>query len=91
MKITFLTGWEYKILDFTYDEGKVSNLHIYDHRSAKNVLRDVDCRLTSASLLELFRHYLGGNGTMDDYLKHIIENGFFTPYSINLRAIIEDD
>ena len=89
MKITFLIG-ETKILDFEL-EGykKTGNLNIYERLAAEIALRDAKCELTAGSLKELFKFYMGGDGTLEEYIDHIVEHGFFTPYMCNLRIKIE--
>ena len=90
MKITFLIGDTYKILDFELEDyKKVSNLNIYSSRAAEAALRDAECELTAGSLLNLFKYYMGGDGTLEEYIDHIVEHGFFTPYMCNLRIKIE--
>ena len=90
MKITFLIGETFKILDFKLEDyNKVSKLNIYSSRAAETALRDAECKLSAGSLRELFKFYMGGDGTLKEYIDHIVENGFFTPYMCNLRIKIE--
>ena len=95
MNITFYIGDpddQGKIVSFDL-EGymSVKNLQIYDRLFAKDILMDKECRLTAGKLTDLFKYYLGGNGTLKEYMDHILEYGFFTPYDINLRMKVELD
>ena len=90
MKITFLIGESFKILDFELEDyRKVINLNIYDLGAARAALKNVKCELSADRLLNLFKFYMGGDGTLEEYIDHIVENGFFTPYMCNLRIKIE--
>lgn len=89
-KVTFFVSKDHKVLDFELnDDMIVQNLNIYDRLSARNILQDVKCELTTIKLLELLRYYLGGNGTIEEYVDHILNNGFYTPYVPSLDVKIE--
>ena len=79
-----------KILSFDLiDYSSIKNLKIYDSFFAKEILMDKECHLTAGKLTNLFKYYLGGNGPLKEYMDHILEHGFFTPYDINLRMKVE--
>ena len=89
MKITFHIS-EINILDFELEDyKKVINLNIYDLSAARAALKNVKCELSADRLLNLFKYYMGGDGTLEEYIDHIVEHGFFTPYMCNLRIKIE--
>ena len=80
-----------EIFDFylSDDMSAIRDVNIYKHAFAANTLHDAECRITPDRLTTLFRYYLGGNGTLKEYIDHIMEYGFFTPYSRNLGIHIE--
>ena len=92
MNILFYIGSEdrgkilsFDLINFT----AINNLEIYNGLFAKEILMDKECHLTAGKLTNLFKYYLGGDGTLKEYMDHILKHGFFTPYDINLRMKVE--
>lgn len=81
MNITFALRNGFKILEFDlWDDGRVRNLQVYDEGLAQGVLKQKDCILSPEILLDLMQYYLGGSGELEDYINHIRQHGFYSPY-----------
>lgn len=89
MKIIFLLGSkkmvEFDLIDFK----KIENLQIYNEVIAQTFLKQMYKEPTPAKLHEILKHYMGGDFTLKEYLNHIIENGFYSPYQKNMDIVIE--
>ena len=71
---------------------KVEDLKVNDKIGMIDVLRNKEAAtsLTPSILKEALKFYLGGTGTLKEYIDHIKQNGFCSPYQINLNVTIED-
>ena len=89
MKIIFLLGSkkmvEFDLIDFK----KIENLQIYNEVIAQTFLKQMYKEPTPANFHEILKHYMGGDFTLEEYLNHIIENGFYSPYQKNMDIVIE--
>ena len=44
---------------------------------------------TPANLHEILKFYMGGDFSVEEYINHIIEHGFYSPYQKNIDIVIE--
>ena len=95
MKLIFKTN-DKKVIVFELDvkNRKIEKIEIYDNQDkmASNYCPPNAVNQTYARLEKLLAYYLESEGldlTMEDYIEHIVENGFYTPYKENLRVEVQ--
>jgi hypothetical protein len=95
MKLIFKTN-DKKVIGFELDveNRKIENIEIYDNQEkmAANYCPPKAENQTYDRLEKILEYYLSAKTldlTMEDYIEHIIENGFYTPYKENLRIEVQ--
>lgn len=76
---------EFDLIDFK----KIENLQIYNEVIAQTFLKKLYKEQTLANFHELLKHYMGGDFSVKEYINHIIEYGFYSPYQKNMDIVIE--
>lgn len=95
MKLIFKTN-DKKVIGFDLDvkNRKIQKIEIYDNQEemASDYFPPTAANQTYARLEKILEYYLDAedlNLNMEDYIEHIVENGFYTQYAENLRAEIQ--
>lgn len=91
MHITFYMSEEdCRILEFDLiDYKSIENCKVTSKPVARVVLKNKE-QLTIDWLHYLLHFYMGGEYSLEGYIEHIKEYGFYTPYQRNLRIKIEE-
>jgi hypothetical protein len=94
MKLIFKTN-DKKVIGFDLDveNRKIEKIEIYDNQEkmASNYFPPKQNQ-TYARLEKLLEYYLDAedlNLNMEDYIKYMVENDFYTPYAENLRVEVQ--
>ena len=68
---------------------KKENIQIYNEVIAQTFLKQMYKEPTPANSHEILKHYMGGDLSVEEYINHIIEHDFYSPYQKNMGITIE--
>lgn len=88
MKIMLLTN-DLPVIDFNINLDKkiISNINVVNSDMARIYL-DGNIEINYNDFESLMQKYMGGTYDLKEYLNHIKQYGFYTPYRPNLRIKI---
>lgn len=94
IKLVFLAGNSTnRIIEFYFDDrnkNEIKNVKIFNDKICKIIFKVKNVKnINSDFLLKWFKDYMGGNFTLDYYINHISNCGFYSPYFNNLNAFVE--
>lgn len=71
------------------EEKRIEEYNLIRKRLSRIVLKHFYADKTYTGLHEMLKYYMGGDFSFEEYLNHIIEYGFYSPYNKNLIIEIE--
>ncbi len=91
MKIRFYLG-ETEIANCVFTEdNKIEEFNVISAKLTRILLKEFNVDRTCAGLHTILKFYMGGGFKLEEYLNHIIEYGFYSPYSKNFDIKIENN
>ncbi len=71
------------------EEKKIEEFNVISEVLAQGLLRKFNVDRTCAGLHTILMYYMGAEFKLEEYLNHIMEYGFYSPYSKNFDIKIE--
>lgn len=95
IKLVFLSGNNTnRIIELYFDEknkNEIKNIKTFNDKICKVIFKVKNVKdINSDFLLKWFKDYMGGNFTLDHYIDHINNYGFYSPYFNSLNINVEE-
>lgn len=71
------------------EEKRIAEFNVFSERFPRILLKRFYADKSYSGLHEMLKYYMAGEFTVEEYLNHIMEYGFYSPYSKNFNIKIE--